>query len=356
MAAFTHTVAITALNATDNPGPGVAVARALRADPDFQGRILGLAYDAFDPGLFTQGLFDACYILPYATSGRQTTFDRLAYVAQQMGPFVLIPNLDLELPAFIGQEAALRAIGVSVLLPDKAAFDGRAKAVLHALSAGGDIPVPRSRVVVDSDALADAFKELGSPLVVKGAYYGAQVCHSLDEAIGAFHKLASKWGLPIIVQEFVEGDEVVVCAVGDGRSGLVGAVTMKKLMITDIGKGWAGVSVKDPGALDLTRRIVRSLSWKGPLEVELRKEADDRFHLLEINPRFPAWVDLCQAAGCNLPLGVARMAMGQAPDLGPDVAGKAFVRISIDQMIDIQDLANIATTGEIHARPKGSTP
>ena len=40
MSLVTQTVAVTGMNATDNPAPGVAVARALRAAPDFAGRIV----------------------------------------------------------------------------------------------------------------------------------------------------------------------------------------------------------------------------------------------------------------------------------------------------------------------------
>lgn len=37
------TIAVTGLNATDNPGPGVSVLRSLRLAPDFDGRLVGLA-------------------------------------------------------------------------------------------------------------------------------------------------------------------------------------------------------------------------------------------------------------------------------------------------------------------------
>ena len=39
---FTGTVAVTGLNATENPGPGVSVIRAIREGEGFKGRIVGL--------------------------------------------------------------------------------------------------------------------------------------------------------------------------------------------------------------------------------------------------------------------------------------------------------------------------
>lgn len=83
MSAFTGTVALTGMNATDNPGPGVAVAMALRADPDFQGRIVGLTYDALDPGLYIDGLLDGAYLLPYPSSRRY--LDAIAHILHAEG-------------------------------------------------------------------------------------------------------------------------------------------------------------------------------------------------------------------------------------------------------------------------------
>ena len=63
------TVAVTGLNATDNPGPGVAVIRALRdADPAI--RIIGLAYDALDPGTVSYTHLDVYKRQPVHRSSR----------------------------------------------------------------------------------------------------------------------------------------------------------------------------------------------------------------------------------------------------------------------------------------------
>ncbi len=64
------TVAVTGMNARpDNPGPGYAVARCLREAPEFSGRIVGLGYDALDPGVYDRQVCDQAYLLPYPSSG-----------------------------------------------------------------------------------------------------------------------------------------------------------------------------------------------------------------------------------------------------------------------------------------------
>lgn len=346
------TVAVTGLNATDNPGPGVALIRALRSDPRFEGRIVGLAYDSLDPGLYCEGLLDAAFLIPYPSAGREALFERLAYIKQRVGLDVLLPTLDSELPAVLDQEPALRRLGVHTFLPTRAQYDQRSKARLYELHTRHGLPVPYAEVLTDPAALYSLRDRLTFPLVVKGVFYGAKIAHTLDEAVLAFHKAAAEWGLPIIVQQFVPGEDYNVCALGDGEGGTIGAVAMKKLLVTESGKGWAGVTIDDPPLLDLTRRIIGALRWRGGCEVEVRRDPRGQYHLLEINPRFPAWVDLTAGAGQNLPLASVRRAIGQPVQALPDyTVGTAFVRISLNQIVPISALEAISTIGEVVPEP-----
>lgn len=353
MKSFTGTVAVTGLNATDNPGPGVAVISALRSDPRFQGRIVGLAYDALDPGLYAPGLVDAAFLIPYPSAGRQALLHRLAYIQEQVGIDVLLPNLDSELPSMLDQEQALLSLGIRCLLPTRRSFEARAKANLDRLRADHGINVPPSETLVEVGALYDIHERLDFPLVIKSPFYGAEVVHSTDEAVRAFHRAAAKWGLPIIAQQFVKGEEVNVVALGDGQGGLVGAVAMKKTLITDKGKGWAGVAIRDPALLDFAADVVRATRWRGPCEVEALRDADGVMHLVEVNPRFPAWCDLAPHAGQNLVLAALHMAMGeQVAPMRDYQAGAGFVRISVNQMVSIQQLAEISTQGQVLPDPE----
>ncbi|MCA9540287.1 MAG: ATP-grasp domain-containing protein, partial [Myxococcales bacterium] len=110
----------------------------------------------------------------------------------------------------------------------------------------------------------------------------------------------------------------------------------------------AGVTVRDPGLMALAADVVRALRWRGPCEIEALRDAAGRFWLVEVNPRFPAWVDLTAGAGRNLPLMAVRLAAGEPvdADLGYAV-GAAFVRISTNLQVNIADLAPMSTLGEV---------
>lgn len=340
------TVAVTGLNATDNPGPGVAVIRSLRASPDFRGRIVGLAYDALEPGVYARDLVDDVFLIPYPSQGVTALRERLEYVRERVPFDVVIPTLDAELPAFVDLAPELKAWGVGTMLPSREQLDLRAKTRLAALGPRG-IPVPASRVLTDVSQLYTLHESLTWPIVVKGPYYGAKVAYTLDDAVRAFHKMVAEWGYPVIAQQFVAGEEVCVVAVGDGEGGLVGAVSMRKTVITDKGKGWAGVAIRDKGLDELTETFMRVTKWRGPCELEVIRDAHNGYHVLEVNPRFPAWCYLSAGAGMNLPLAVAELAAGRpvAP-MREYRVGTMFVRISLDQITDLEGFSRISTAGE----------
>ena len=112
-------------------------------------------------------------------------------------------------------------------------------------------------------------EEIPLPYVLKGIFYGASVVQSIEEAVAAFYRTTAQWGLPVIIQEFLEGEEYDIVAVGDGSGHIVGALPMKKTFLTDKGKGWAGVTVKDPRLLEITEKFCRTTKWRGPCEVEV---------------------------------------------------------------------------------------
>lgn len=350
------TVAVTGLNATDNPAPGVGVIRSIRAAPAFTGRVVGLAYDALDPGLYARDLgVDSAYLVPYPSHGVDALRERLREIHAREQLDVVVPTLDSELPGFIALEPELRSWGVHMFLPDREQLELRSKVRLAALGERAGLDVPRQRVLGDAADVYRLEEGLSYPLVVKGVFYGATVVRGADEAAAAFHATVARWGVPVIAQQFHAGEEYDVVAVGDGRGGMVGAVPMKKLLLTDKGKGWAGVAVKDPNLVEAARRFFAATRWRGPCELEVLRTPAGRYLLIEVNPRFPAWCYLAAGAGQNLPWAVVRLARGEPVEpLGDFRAGTLFVRISLDQIATIEDLQALAAHGEL--RRTGAAP
>ena len=120
-------IAVTGLNAIDSPGPGIAVIRGLREASSFNVRIIGLAYESLEPGIYMHDLVDRTYQIPYPSAGTDTLLLRLKYIHSREKLDVIIPNFDAELYPFIKLSPGLRKMGIHKFLPTVNQFEiGRA--------------------------------------------------------------------------------------------------------------------------------------------------------------------------------------------------------------------------------------
>ena len=346
-------VAVTGLGASDVTAPGIGVLRSLAAGRGSElGKLIGLAYETLEAGVYEPDVADEVYLLPYPSQGLDPFLGRLSDIHRKTRIDVLIPNLDAEITPLVKNMDRFSGLGIKFFVPDAKSFEARSKDRLSLFANRCGLESPRTVVVSDETSLMGAAGEVGWPLLVKGIYYDAYLVTSIGEALGVLRKLVARWGYPVMVQEYIAGQEFDICALGDGRGGLIGAVPITKLYLTEKGKAWAGVTVSEEELFLITRRVVEALSWRGPLEVEVIKSgADGRYYLLEINPRFPAWVYLCQAAGQNLPLALVDLALGKPTPAFTDYeVGTRFIRSARDLIVSKQEYEAIHTRGEIVGR------
>lgn len=343
------TIAITGMNArADNPGPGLAVARCLKAAADLDVRIVGLGYEALDPGLYLHDSVDAGYLLPYPSHGEDALLARLAAIHEIERLDLIIPCLDAELPSFSRLAPALDGMGIRHFLPDARQLALRSKERLVELALTTGINVPHTRPVFDARFFLEASAHgLRYPLVVKGLYYDAKVAHNPDEAIAAFHRIAQDWGLPVLAQAHLQGEEVNLAGVGDGEGGLAGSVMMKKRALTEKGKAWAGVSIEDDALLAAAKAVCSATRWRGGFELEMLRDELGRHHLIEINPRFPAWIYFSAGLNRNLPELLARLALRRPTEpLPPAPAGMMFIRYAQEVIVPLKQFESVTMRGE----------
>lgn len=342
------TVGVTGLNNIDSPGPGIPVIRALKESLDFDVRIVGLSYETLEPGIYMHELVDKVYQLPLPTAGTSMLKDRLSYIQNYEKLDVIIPNFDAELHNFIKIAQWMKEeLGIATFLPSMESFEERQKSELNKFGEKQGIKVPASRMVSQIQELKKLEEEIDYPMVIKGRYYDAYIASSFEQATSYFYKIVAKWGYPVIVQEFTTGTEVNVTALGDGKGTCIGAVPMRKLYITDKGKAWSGISLEDEKLLEISRDIVEKSHWRGGCELEFIKTKKEEYYLIEMNPRFPAWVYLANGCGQNHAEALVKMALGE--EVKPFTrykSGKMFIRYSYDMIVDISEFEKISTTGE----------
>lgn len=342
-------VAVSGLNNIDSPGPGIPVIRALKESTEFNIRIIGLSYEALEPGLYMHDLVDKSYQVPFPSAGTEALMERLSYIHQVENIQVIIPNFDAELGNFMNLEKRiLNEMGIRMFLPTQEQFDERHKANLFEFGKKHGVKVPFSKMMFNTSEIPSLQNEFSYPMVVKGRFYEAYIAYNPEQVASYFNKLVAKWGLPIIIQEYVFGSEVNVTAIGDGNGAAIGAVPMRKLFITDKGKAWAGISLDDEELVEIANKVIASSKWRGGMELEFIKTSENEYYLLEINPRFPAWVYLAKGCGQNHPEALVKMALGMEVQPFPSYEiGKMFVRYSYDMVIDLKEFEQISTLGEL---------
>jgi len=341
-------IAITGLNNTDNPGPGVPMIRAIRESAAFNPRIIGLSYESLEPGIYMHDVVDKTYQVPYPSEGTDVLINRIKEIHSK-DPFdLLIPNFDAELYAFMKAEKELASINVKTFLPTIEQFEDRHKSKLPEFGKKYDVLVPESKPLTSQYDIEKIKDDFEYPVMVKGKFYDAYLAYNPEQVRMYYNKITAKWGLPVIIQEFIRGTEVNVVALGDGMGNTIGSVPMRKQYITDKGKAWAGITLDNKNMLELTQKIIRAMKWRGGMELELIRTNKDELYIIEINPRIPAWVYLAVGAGQNIPEAMVKLALGMPVEpFDSYKTGKMFIRYSYDLITDLSEFEKLSTLGEL---------
>ncbi len=342
------TIAVTGLNNTDNPGPGVPVIRALRDSLVFDVKIIGLAYENLEPGIFLPNIVDKTYQIPYPSAGVEAFMNRIGQINKVENLDVIIPNFDAELYTFMKAQTQLQKLGIKTFLPTFDQLEERHKANLSEFGEKYDIKVPHSVSIFSMSEIPSIINEFTYPVLVKGKFYEANIAYTIEQIYAYYSKISSKWGLPIIIQQYVGGVEVNVAALGDGNGNTIAAVPMRKQFVTDKGKAWSGITIKDDKMLEITKNLIQKTKWRGALELEMIKTEDGEYNLIEINPRIPAWVYFSSCEGQNIPEALFKLIL--EIDIEPFdkfEIGKMFIRYSYDIITDISQFEYLSIKGEL---------
>lgn len=340
-------VAVSGINATENPGPGIPVAKSLRKSGK-KFSITGLGYSPDDPGHYLKDYLDQSTVMPWPAKGWNGMKEKLIFVKEKFGLDVLIPNLDAELPIYIKHQQELKELGIQTLLPTEKQFKMRSKAVLADFCKDLQIYHPATVAVHTVDEMLSRLSDFYLPVWVKGQYYKAFQAFDIQSAVNYFNQLIEEWGAPVLLQEPVPGEELNVAGLGDGSGGLCGFMSIRKQSITSMGKIWSGVSLLNEELEKITRNFVELTSWSGPFELEFKVHGNKVF-LIEVNPRFPAWIYFSAGVGVNLPARLIDLITCGDCDRSVNYpAGKLYMRYTEELISDISEFSKIYNNGESH--------
>ena len=241
---------------------------------------------------------------------------------QHGGPLPVFPSADPDLQALNQLRAADGAAPVRwttaapslvTALMDKRAFSRLAEQT--------GLPVPRSFTPTTLAEVERAADQLAYPAIVKPSQptswkhpelprdirmAKAIVLESREALLQVCHTLAP-WGLALILQEYVPGDDAAhydVHAFVD-RQGVARATFCGRkwrIQPPHVGSGCYVESLHEPALEALVVDILQRLDYRGIANLNFKRHAvTGEFKLLEINPRVSQWTILTTRAGINLP-------------------------------------------------------
>ena len=180
------------------------------------------------------------------------------------------------------------------------------------------LPVPVTRVIDPQFYAKTELSDLAYPSVVKPEYTHLWNSDTARQQ-GLNHKAirvnddrdltdlldrAKKIASPVVVQELVEGHDAghssFACLV-DNDGHIRGELIGHKLRIhpVDMGVGCYMQTKWQEDIAQISRKIIRSLDFRGFLSLQYKRDYNNKPILLEINLRFPIWVQLAMSSGVD---------------------------------------------------------
>ena len=102
----------------------------------------------------------------------------------------------------------------------------------------------------------------------------------------------------LMIQEFLNGQEIGADVYIDMISGEVVSIFTKKKILMRAGETDKAVSFKDPALFDLIERFVLEAGYRGQIDIDIF-EIDGQYYISEVNPRFGGGYPHAFESGCN---------------------------------------------------------
>ncbi|HUR97270.1 MAG TPA: ATP-grasp domain-containing protein [Pyrinomonadaceae bacterium] len=318
------TIYVSGLYSGTNPQPGVGIARSLRLG--YPGaKLIGVEYSNRCSGIHWPDFDDIWLQRPWTELNLDLHAREIQRRLDDGGLWISSIDLEIMWLAEIFPDGH-----PNLLTPGTQALNRVSKPEISA-HVGLPVRIPEFVTTEISDWDLHAFcRKHDWKVWLKGPYYEAVRTPSWFELEHWRKVLSSAWATDkLFLQAHVSGyEESVMLSAHEGE--LLDCVHMRKRDVTELGKTWAGdILPVSPDIVYPLRKIIRDLKWTGGAELEMVRDAEDQLWLLEINPRYPAWVHGSTITGQNLPAILIEGATGVKAEATPP-GTQEFTRIVIE--------------------------
>lgn len=237
-------------------------------------------------------LCDKFYQAPFATENKKY-IQFLLDVCHEQNLSYIIPLTDLEIDVINCNRSLFNENGITLCMQSEKVLDiVRNKYKLHKYFENDDnVPSIKTCLLTDLD------ESMTYPCIAKP--YNGRSSEGLIRNASKEQILAITDKVNYIIQEQIEGNVFTVDYCRSAKSGLACAVPRQELLRT---KNGAGLTVKmscDDNLIKLVSYIGNKLDVNGCVNMEFIKN-DDRYYLIDINPRFSAGIAFSVISGYDM--------------------------------------------------------
>jgi len=262
------------------------------------------------------------YICPNPKTQPNKLLKYLKKLSQKVGVRgVLFPTSD-DYVLFISKNREELSKNFEIIMADRQVQEDLvSKSRLHEIAASAGIPDPQTYVINNLNELTSVAETIPYPCIIKPAYSQSWTRPEIVSLIGRqkvikadtpktliyWYKKIAPIEPRMIIQEIIPGTDdhlFYVCSYLDRNSRIVGAFAGMKTRITPIhfGSGSFAETVYDPMLLELNRKLLTSVKYRGLVGVEFKLDPrDGKYKLIEVNARWGLWDAL--GAYCGIDLG-----------------------------------------------------
>ena len=330
-------------------GPGIL--KCLLADKN-----INLTVGDINPRASGGMIHDSFVILPKASDENFT--NKILEICKKYNIDIIFPLVTRELFKFAKDLKKFEENNIAVVVSkiDSLNIANDKVALYNHLHEVG-IEVPKYFVVNNSDEINDAASKLGYPLnpvVLKvGISNGSRGVRILDNSknrldlflnekpnniFSTLEEISTIIGNKSIprsmICENLPGDEVTIDTIVHNGKMQICLIRMRDKISGGIST--AGHFVIDDFLKNFCNSVINSLELEGPIGLQLKKDINNKFKILEINPRIQGTSVSAMSLGINLPLIAVYNALGRKYELPKKMHGKGFVRYFEEIYFDIE--------------------
>jgi len=306
--------------------PGAAgILKCLQFNPNFD-----IVMADANPNAVGRWLHAEFETIPYAEE--KNFVEKLLDICESRNINIVMPLVTKELIPLAQHNKEFEAVGAKLLVSKVDSLEiANNKSRLYQFLEWRGIPVPTYRVVDNVDEFKTAVTELGfpasrvcfKPSVSNGSRGFRVVANDIDEHDILFNQkpnstyvslqdalriLSSKAFPELLLTEYLPGDEYSVdCLANQGEPVLIVPRLRTKL---NLGISVEGMFVREENISGYCAEIIKALQLHGNIGIQVRKSAEGKFLIVEINPRVQGTIVAGLGAGINLPVLAVKQELG----------------------------------------------